>query len=159
MWEIMSLPCRGCKSRRSFKNTPSDILPGFELFLFVFVLFFFFAYILKLFYWVSWALWSRILDSWTEGWVCFVCWQRQNTTDHQCLFRAKQLAMLKDDALIQEKRRLQKILFLKTNKGGEGESACHCFVFLSTAMILLSFRSGCLKRKSLAWGPEQSQTN
>lgn len=73
--------------------------------------------------------------------------------NEQCL-----LMMLKDGALMQEGT-LAKIMFVKQNKGHEGESARRCFVFLGTAMILLSFRRGCLKKTALARGPEQSQTN
>lgn len=61
--------------------------------------------------------------------------------NEQCL-----LMMLKDGALMQEGTSA-KIMFVKQNKGHEGESARRCFVFLGTAMILLSFRRGCLKKQ------------
>lgn len=165
VWEIMSRPCRGCKSRCSFINTHSDIQLGFKLALNHFYLFlscFFLCVHPQVVYWVSWALWSKILDSWTEGWVCLVCWQRKNTNDHQCLFRAKQWAVPSGDAerwCLDAGRDFSKNNVCETKQRSWRRicSSLFCFPWHCNDFIVIQKRL--LKKTALARGPEQSQTN
>lgn len=137
VWEIMSLPCRGCKSSRSIKNTYSDILPGFKLALNCFICFclvFFFVHIFKLFIGLA-----RLYGAgyWTAGqrdeFVLSAGRGRTQLTTNVC-FGGKQLsgAFGRCSKITPWYREtFAEIMFLETNKGGEGESACHCFISLA----------------------------